>query len=352
MEIFDNLRLKIKQIFEIAKNIIYYFNPFRDKTMTFNLFFSKFGTLIKERRLPKGFVKLFHKYDSIVVETVSICNAKCVWCWMYYSKRKDMGLMSLENFKIFIDLNYKYLIKNKIKIVPYHRGEPLLHPDFFEMLDYGHKKGIEYSEFHTNLGVNISLEKLIQSPLPHILVNMGGITKDIHEKVMGTSFELVTNNLKELIKLNKANKPIFLKMNVTKQNFHQINELPNFFEQLGGDPKNTIVGKTGFSLPAEASSEEIEIFFENIVSDEIKDYLLFTYDDSHNIRSKEPRCPFMIPTVKWDGKVTICCHDQLNRLNLGNAFELSIKNILNNKKYYIAEKIGKKKGHSFCKECN
>jgi hypothetical protein len=194
---------------------------------------------------------------------------------------------------------------------------------------------------------------LIEAPLPIILVNVGGTTREIHEKVMpGSSFDLVIRNLKRLLELNKPNKPIFLKMNVTKGNYHQINELPRFFEMLGGNPINALIGKMSFSLPAEASAEEIGIFFDNIVSDEIKDYLLFTYDDSHNIKSKESRCPYMIPTIKWDGKVTICCHDQLSRLDLGNAFNEPMDKILKSKRYYIAEEKGWKKHHHFCKECN
>jgi MoaA/NifB/PqqE/SkfB family radical SAM enzyme len=317
------------------------------------LLLSKTAALIKERRLPRGFLNLFKRYNSIVLETSNICNARCVWCWMYYSQRKDHGLMRVDDFKKFIDLNHLYLQKNKIGIIPYHRGEPLLHPHFFEMLDYGHGKGVIYSEFHTNLSVRIDRERLLSSPLPHILVNMGGTTKEVHEAVMPrTSFDLVTGNLSHLLKINHGRKPIYLKMNVTKGNYHQINQLNSFFERLGGSPENAIIGKTAFCLPAEATDEERETFFENVVCQEIDEYLKFTYDDEHNIKSKEPRCPFMIPTVKWNGKVTICCHDQLSRLDLGNAFEYPLSDILETEVYYSAEERGKRRQHYFCRECN
>jgi len=339
--------------FEILKDLFYYINPFRDRTMTLKLFIQKVKTLIKERRLPRGFVKIFYKYDEIVLETSNICNARCIWCWMYTSGRKDMGLMTLENYKKFIDLNYKYLRKHHIKVNPYHRGEALLHPDFFKMLDYGKEKGVEYKEIHSNFSVKLDLEKLINSPLPKIVVNIGGTNKETHDKVMpGSEFMTVVNNLENILKIMNARSKIFLKMNVTKYNYTQISELPVFFARLGGDPENVIIGKLSFSLPAEATDKERDDFMKNAVSDEMKEFLKFTFDEQHNIKSKEPRCPYMIPTVKFDGRVTICCHDQLSRLDLGNAFETPLKEILAGKKYRTAENLGGKKQLPFCKECN
>ncbi|MDD4183588.1 MAG: radical SAM protein, partial [Candidatus Omnitrophica bacterium] len=84
----------------------------------------------------------FRFYDTVAIEISNICNARCVWCWMYFSGKKDAGLMSLENFKKIIDLNAGYFKRKNITILPYHRGEPLLHPCFFEMIDYCVKKGV------------------------------------------------------------------------------------------------------------------------------------------------------------------------------------------------------------------
>lgn len=353
MKTMKDIGFWIKDSLNTVPKLIGYFNPFRDKTMTVNLFIRKAWNLIKERRFPRGLVGIFYKYDEIVLETSNICNARCVWCWMYTSGRKDMGLMTLENFKKFIDLNCRYLKRHHIKINPYHRGEALLHPDFFEMLAYGKDKGVEFKEIHTNLSVKLDAKKLIEAPLPRIVVNIGGTSREIHEKVMpGSDFLIVTHNLEEILKLENAKEKIYLKMNVTKYNYNQINELPGFFEKLGGVRQNVIVGQLAFCLPAEATVKERKEFIDNVVSDEIKDYMKFTCENSHNIKSKEPRCPYMIPTVKFDGRVTICCHDQLSRLDLGNAFERPLSEIMRSKKYKMSESLGEKKRLPFCKECN
>ena len=344
----------IKSYMGTVLKLFDYFNPFRDKTMTVGLFIRKAVNLIKDRRPPRGLVEIFYKYNEVVLETSNICNVRCVWCWMYTSGRKDMGLMSLENFKKFIDLNCTYLKKRHIKVTPYHRGEPLLHPDFFDMLAYGKEKGVEFKEIHTNLSVPLDPQKLIDAPAaPKIFVNIGGIDKETHEKVMpGSDFMKVTGNLKNILEIKDASERIFLKMNVTKHNHKQIAELPDFFEGLGGIRQNVGVGQLSCCIPAEATCEERRQFIVNNVSEEIADYLKFTYDASWNIKSKEQKCPYMLPTVKFNGCVTICCRDQLSRLNLGNAFEVPLRKIMRSKKFKMTEALGEKKLLAFCKECN
>jgi MoaA/NifB/PqqE/SkfB family radical SAM enzyme len=321
--------------------------------------FKKLQSCIIERRLPDTLYYFLEKklgigrYKSVVVETSSVCNVRCVWCVMYYFNKKDMGLMSFENFKKLIDLNSGYLKRQGITIIPFHRGEALIHPDFFKLIDYGSAKGVRFEGIDTNLNMALDIKRLMESVLPFVIVNIGGTTKEVHQNVMrGSDFDLVKKNLKEMFNLNKFNKPIYLKMNPAKDNVHQIGELPSFFKELGGDPNNIIIGVTGFSLPAEASREDIDEFFRNVVSKEVNGYLNFTYDDNKNIVAKVQNCCFSVPTVKWDGKVTVCCHDQYSRLNLGNAFEEPLRNILNSREFRIAEKKGQNREFYFCKNCN
>lgn len=320
--------------------------------------FIKIFSAIRKQSLFYFISHLLHKvgikkYEMVAVEISSFCNVSCLWCWMHYSGKMDLGLMGFENFKKFIAMNAEFLSKNKIYISPFHRGESLLNADFFNMLDYAYERGVMIGPIDSNLSVEFDIRRLVNCHASRIIVNIGGTTKEIHEKVMrGSKFELVISNLKELLRLSKSNKHIYLKMNVTKHNFHQINGISDFLKKLGGRPQNAIVGATGFSQPAEASRGEIEEFFSNVVSDEIRDYLNFTYDEEKNISTKIKRCYFWGPTVKWDGKVSICCHDQLGRLNLGNAFRVPLSEILESRDYKTAEKKGRNREFYFCKNCN
>jgi len=297
--------------------------------------------------------KLVRPYDSIVVETSCMCNVRCTWCAMFNSERMDMGVMSLENFKKFIDLNAEYLKRNRIGVFPHGNGEALLNEHFFEMVDYTKEKGVTLRNLHTNLSLEFDIKRLMESSIPGIVVNVGGVTRDVHEKVMkGSNFELVKDNLKDMFRLNTYNKPIYLKMNVIKDNVHQIKELPDFFKALGGNPENAWTWKTEFITPAEYSPEERKEFLRNVVSEEVNDHLTFTYDKEGNITSKIQDCVHIIPCVRWNGQVNICCQDKFSRLNLGNAFETPLKNILNSRKYKTAVKKGRRREFYFCKNCN
>lgn len=294
---------------------------------------------------------------DIVVETSNACNARCVWCWMYNSGRKETGLMAEEDFKRFIDLNAGLLKNNQL--MPYHRGEALIHPRILEMLEYAHQKESRFGNLNTNLSCEIDLERLCALPFTLIIVNVGGATKEVHEKVIRrTNWEIVTDNLRRLFKLSaKYDRRVQVKMNVTRHNVHQVGDLADLVIELGGRAEDAIIGTTGFTLPALATREEKADFFHEVVSDKIESYLRFTYDlsrDDFDIRAKGALrlCRFIVPAVKFDGRVTICCHDQLDRLNLGNAFETPLADILRSRQYLLTLSRGVFKAFDFCKECN
>jgi MoaA/NifB/PqqE/SkfB family radical SAM enzyme len=275
---------------------------------------------------------------------------------MYNSNRKDTGLMSMDGFKRAIDLSAAYLKKRRFTAILQHRGESFLHPDFYEMLDYACAQGIRIGGIHTSLSVELDIDRFMKSPLPFILVNMGGISKDIHEKVMrGSNFQLVVDNLRAIlreIRTSGSKKEVFLKINPTKHNISQSDEIAGFFAGLGGKRNNASLGRTSFFLPHEASPEEIEEFFANIVSEEVQPYLTFTFDEKKYIRPKSSGCLMMGPAVLWDGRVTLCYQDQLGAIHLGNAFTDSLEDIFKNKATRSMVMNGYKRRLPVCRGCN
>lgn len=299
-------------------------------------------------------------YDNLLkVEISSICNSKCVWCWMHNSHKVKKGFMSLDSFKHFVDINENFF-KNESKgiwqIEPFFNGESLVNPYFLDMMEYVIQKKVQISNhFDTNLSVEIDIQRFMSIPWKGIWVNIGGITKDVHEKNMkNTKFEIMIKNLTEILKIRSKN--VYLKMIPTKNNIHQINQLSNFFSSLGGDPQNIIQCSTGFTLPSAASYEDKEYFFSQVVSDELKnDHLRFTYDLTKNdfgIKAKRPGCNFLVPGIAFDGRVTTCCHDQLGEINVGNAFEKPIEEILSSEFYIETIQKCLKQEFYFCQDCN
>lgn len=325
---------------------LFHLLPFLDREKTLGL-----------QKFIKFFFGLSDK-KAIKLEFCSLCNVRCAWCWMYYnSVNKPMGVMKYDNFKKFMDLNRAYLFKNKIRIVPFLNGETLLHPQIFDIFDDISKSKITMGGLHTNLSMDIDIERLMSFPIARFVVNIGGITKDVHEKVIaGGNFELVLSNIKKMISINKN--IVFIKINPTKDNFMQLKDLGCFMKNLGGYPENTILSTTGFPLPSLASEKEKKEFLRRVVSFEISNLLRFSYysgkDGKIEIKPKKKKnkCDFLIDSITYDGRFTICCHDQLKKINIGNAFKTSIENIKKSNNYKNIYKKARSKSLDFCKDCN
>jgi len=303
------------------------------------------------------FEKFLHgkRYGSshvITLEITSFCNCRCIWCPMQNFHKHKLGSMKLDQFQYIIKTNREYFISNNIKIEPYFRGEPLLHPNFFDMMKILKDNNILNNGINTNLSVKIDITQFLRYPMP-ILVNIGGITKEVHEKVMrGSNFELVINNLKTMFQLGI---PVNIKMNPTKMNIYQLGDLPRFVESLGGTKKCIIPYTTGYPIPATATKEEIDDFFKNVVSSEVDPFLRFSYDLSKSdksIKTKYPGCHHLQDVIFFNGQYSICCHDQLQKINWGSVFKQSVREIRESNKYKNAVLKAHECSFNFCKDCN
>jgi len=291
--------------------------------------------------------------NYVKVEVSASCNARCVWCWMFKSPHKPQGLMRLEDFRKFIDINRNYFRAHKIGVMPFFNGECLIHPEIFGFLDYIVRNRIRLMDLDTNFGMEIDVPKLMSYPFKHIRVNIGGMTKDVHERAMDTDFGLVVKNMRQAFAIDA--KRMFVKMVVTKSNYDQIGKMGEFIRDLGGDPEHIIIAPTGFPLPAVAEEKDIKEFFDEIVSEKTKEYLKFDYDldkPKYDIRAKEKGCHFLLNSVTYDGKLTICCQDQFEKINLGNAFETPLIELVSTPAYAEAIRKAKNMEYDFCKECN
>jgi MoaA/NifB/PqqE/SkfB family radical SAM enzyme len=174
----------------------------------------------------------------------------------------------------------------------------------------------------------------------------------------GSNFDLVVNNLKRMIAINKY--ITFLKINPTKDNVHQLKDIKKFMKDLGGYPDNTVVSATGLSLPTLATEQEKEEFLSKVVGGEkeIERFLCFNYFKNKKgkvvIKPKKPikACTMLIDSIWFDGRVTVCAHDSLGKASIGNAFETPLKTIRKSSQYKDIYSKAKRRALDFCKDCN
>ena len=76
--------------------------------------------------------------NRITVELTNDCNVSCTFCNRQKIKL-DIGYMEEKLFYKIIDEMAEHL---PIKLVPFFRGEPLMHPQIIDFITYAKKKGI------------------------------------------------------------------------------------------------------------------------------------------------------------------------------------------------------------------
>lgn len=133
----------------------------------------------------------------IVVEIIEFCNFKCYFC-----KAKDIKepkYMPLELFKRII-LEAKEMGITEIDLIP-AKGEPFLHPDIYEMLEFVNEH-MKYAIIFTNASA-INVPKLANTKMNNIklCVSYYGATTEKFNELTGMSqnlFDIVHRKLKEM----------------------------------------------------------------------------------------------------------------------------------------------------------
>jgi len=220
--------------------------------------------------------------------------------------------MKLDLYKKIIDeiCHYAY------DVYLFHRGESLMHPDFFEMVEYARKKGL-LTRLHTNATL-LSEEKsykLLKSGLDFLSFSFDGLDKEKYEKIrVGANFDETLKNILYFLQLQK-------KYGKTKPyTIIQILDIPGVETDTAEKRKFT---ERFRSLPL----DEIRVIAAHNWAGNIK-------LNREETRARRGICtfPWYSLTVLWDGVVVPCPQDFMGELELGNARTDSILAIWNNEK--------------------
>jgi radical SAM protein with 4Fe4S-binding SPASM domain len=264
--------------------------------------FIKNDKLFKEyRKKWEDWPKNFHVGPFplfIDIEVTSACNLNCPFCaTTYRGKKVKRGFISFDMVKKIIDegsLSGLYGVKFNI------RGEPLLHPQIHEFVEYAKKKGLIDVYFNTNaMLLNKELnQKLIDAGLDRISVSFEGVTKEFYESQRkGANYETVLCNIENLQELKKRNNVKHPRLRV------QTVLLPQIKEKL----------------------EEYKEFWKPRA-----DEVAFLDYKEMKEKKKGISYPWACPqlwqrmAIWWDGTILPCNHDDDGLLSLGNVSEISV----------------------------
>jgi len=252
--------------------------------------------------------------NRVTVELTNNCNLKCAMCPRVYME-SSKGYMSMPLFKKIIDEMSTY---NNIALVPFFRGESLLHPEFIEMMTYVKTKGISPIQFTTNATILTEdiVQVLIDIELDFISFSVDSIDHDTYGNIRkGADLKEVLKNIERFseIKRNRGQDKPEIQVSVvkTESTIDSIDEFIDFWRDR---------------------VDRVRVYEEHS-----KGGNFGSLPKNYNITSSEERRPCLKPfsdfIIYWDGSVALCNHDWDRRNAIGNVNQNSIKEIWQNDKY-------------------
>ncbi len=265
---------------------------------------------------------------SILLEPTNACNLRCRMCPIYgegVKRKREVGFIKKDVWIKLIDEMGSW--PSHVNLDIHGAGEPLLHPDFFEIVNYAKGKN--------NIGVGFlcngtlleqeKAKKVIELGVDWVCFSVDGAEKEIFEYYRkGGVLDIVEENIRYLLSLRKGEKPnIYFNM----VNHEGVN-LNRFINKWAG-----LVDILTISLKRPPLREE-------------------------NRRLKLIRpCPLLYQqlVIGWPGKTGLCCEDFWGDYITGDFSTESLHDIWHGKPLSKARKLhetGRYDKLKLCKNCD
>ena len=267
----------------------------------------------------------------LLIEPISSCNLRCIMCFQidksFTTSKELMGKMDFGLFKKIIDEAHTNGTK---AITLASRGEPTLHPQLYEMLEYCTGK---FYELKINTNATRLTEKLIhkilQSGVTDIVFSVDSYQKNDYERIrVGGIFDTVVKNIRKFYEIRKQ--------------FY-----PN---------SKCATRISGVRVDKELDMNEFKKFWEQYVDHVVIVEMENRWDTYHNpleIGAENP-CDYLWERmyVWFDGKCNPCDADYKSELNIGSVKTNSLKDIWHSKRFTEIRDMHMKNNRAACFPCD
>ena len=311
------------QIFDLKDNVIDELLTFEDKDILKYL-------VHRYRYEIYPTKKILDDYPPYLqIEPSSICNYRCVFCFMTDKSLTDkrnghMGQMSLELFKKIVDA-----AENKVEFISLaSRGEPMACKDISKMLEYTVGKFL-------NLKINTNASLLNEEKIHAIL--SGGvktlvISADAADKESYKSLRINGN-------LEKVLKNLELFNNIKEKNYSS---------------SKIITRVSGVKVSDEQKFNDMEKVWGGLV-DQVAFVNYNPWENSYEKETNNIKQPcsdlWRRMFIWWDGKVNPCDVDYKSKLSV-SIFDRDLKSLWNCKAYENLRSVHIDEKRSQLKPCN
>jgi len=231
------------------------------------------------------------RLTSANLEITNHCNLYCTICPVNTTMRRDKGFMDPALFRKVIDENPGFDF-----VLTFQWGEPLLHPQVFELVRYAADRGVR--PILTSNGTRLDRSrrrKLLECGLERITFSVDG-DRETHERIRGYSWDRLREDV------------------------------------------------TALRSERDAAGAALRIDVSMVVDEATEDALDRYLSDWKGVADRVQAIPKFTPkertspcrelwrgttVVLWDGRVTVCCADSEGAAVVGNAWEKPLAEIWN-----------------------
>lgn len=284
----------------------------------------------------------------VQMHVLSDCNFKCNYCAhilepkAFYNLGIRKSKMKMDVFKKAID-DLKIFAGGKIKAINIAGiGEPLLHPEIVEMVQYAKNQSVaDRIEIVTNavLLTNELSDRLIEAGVDRLRISLQGTSRDMYKKIckVPVEFEKLVSNIKYFYDAKK-NTTVYVKIMDIALDGEE--DRKYFYEIFSAISDFTGVEYAAPIYKGVEIKKVDKVFNKNMRGNQTK-----------NIEV----CPsaFYTAVIASNGDVLPCCNYP-SPLILGNIMENYIGEIWNNDKRIEFLKMllrGEKNNNKVCAEC-
>lgn len=305
----------------------------------------------------------------IQIEPTTRCNFKCIFC---AGRHYNQGDLSCEGLNKILDI-----FTNLKHVQLQGEGEPLLNPNFFEMLNMLRQKNISVS-FVTNgshfSSKNISGILEYSDVIKAIMVSIDTLDPEQFKLIRTGDLHKITEGLETLLearkKSNKDIPPIGLTATVLKSTMKNKNEVAAYYKKLGlnaGVVFQPLQKMDSYIIHYDDSVEdeildaseleELNLFHKNeeLMALNRKSFINTSfYGELINGWEPEKKQCYWLEKglfINYEGNVTPCCSIKPETgFSLGNIYFDSYDTIINNRKI-IADHFLKGLIPNCCNNC-
>ena len=110
-------------------------------------------------------------------------------------------------------------------------GEPFMRPDFLDLVDYAHEKGMVTCISTNGIPIDDDTARRLDHPLVYIQVSLDGATPDSNDAIRGKgSFRKV---IRALDSLRRRNVEVSVNTVLTRRNFHELDQMTTLAAKFG-----------------------------------------------------------------------------------------------------------------------